>query len=84
MNFSVQMPDELVHELERLAKYRGKSRNAVIREAVTELVEKEKQSRWNEFLDFLNNRGPEDYLPEDFPPFESHRSELPPPREYDF
>lgn len=46
MNFSVHLSDEVVERLNRTAKETGKTRNAVIREAVDEWLNRRNRERW--------------------------------------
>ena len=53
MYINVYIDKKTGERLERLAKTKHKSRNAVIREALTNLLESESQSGWpREVLDF--------------------------------
>ena len=70
MNFNVYLDTKIGAALKRLAKRRKLTRNALIRKAVEELLEKETHSqRWSEAV--LQWQG----VPE-FAAFESHRSGL--------
>jgi predicted transcriptional regulator len=70
MNFNVYLDNALGAALKRLAKRRKLTRNALIRRAVEELLEKETHSQeWSEaVLQWQGDPG--------FPPFESHRAKL--------
>jgi predicted transcriptional regulator len=70
VNFNVYLDTKIGAALKRLAKRRKLTRNALIRKAVEELLEKETNSqRWSEAV--LQWQG----VPE-FAPFESHRAGL--------
>ena len=70
MNFNIYLNTNLGAALARLAKRRKVTRNALIREAVEDLLEKESHSQsWSEAV--LTWQGAPDV-----PPFESHRSKL--------
>lgn len=85
MNFSVQMPDELVKRLELEAKQLGKTRNAVIRQAVEEMLARKEGEEWpEEFLELLASSRRTGKVDLKLKPFESHRDELPAPREFRF
>jgi Arc/MetJ-type ribon-helix-helix transcriptional regulator len=74
MNFSVHFNDELVKRLNETAKAKGKTRNALIREAVTEWLERERPKKWpRSVMTFRGVRG--------FPRFEDERKNLKPPRD---
>lgn len=46
MNFNIYLDDDTGARLDRLATKRGQSRNALIREAVSELVARNEQGAW--------------------------------------
>jgi predicted transcriptional regulator len=70
MNFNIYLNSELGAALKRLAKRRKLTRNALIRKAVEELLEKETHSQvWSEAV--LQWQGDPQ-----FSPFESHRTKL--------
>ena len=73
MNFNIYLEDELGQKLEEIAQNTGQSRNALIREAVREILRKYNQMQWSE--EILNFEG----FPEDSIIFESYRDELSPP-----
>ncbi|MGF1615165.1 MAG: ribbon-helix-helix protein, CopG family [Gammaproteobacteria bacterium] len=74
MNFSLHLSDDLVHRLNALVQATGRSRNALIREAIEEWLKRQEHSRWSdEVLQFSG-------LPEAIP-FEGSRAELLPPAE---
>jgi hypothetical protein len=50
MNFNVYVEDELGHSLENLAQKLQKSRNALVREALKEFIEKQTHSQWSETI----------------------------------
>ena len=69
MNFNVYLDEPTGRELEKLSKRRKVPRNTLIREAVRGLVEK--SEHWSpEVLSWTGDPN--------FPPFESHRADLPP------
>jgi hypothetical protein len=70
MNFNIYLDSRLGAALKRLAKRRKLTRNALIRKAVEELIEKDSHSHeWSEAV-LLWQGDP------NFAPFESHRSKL--------
>jgi predicted transcriptional regulator len=70
MNFNIYLNTAVGEALKRLAKRRKTTRNALIRQAVEELVAKEGESQtWSAAV--LEWRGDSA-----FEPFESHRTEL--------
>jgi len=70
MNFNIYLDSEIGAALKRLAKRRKLTRNALIRKAVEDLLERETHSQaWSEAV--LQWRGDIE-----FPPFESHRAKL--------
>ena len=70
MNFNIYLDTKIGAALKRLAKRRKLTRNALIRKAVEELLEKETHSqRWSEAV--LQWQGDQK-----FAPFESHRAGL--------
>jgi predicted transcriptional regulator len=70
MNFNVYLDDALGAALKRLARSRKMTRNALIREAVEELVKKETRSHeWSAAV--MAWQGDAEYAP-----FESHRVHL--------
>lgn len=74
MNFSVHLSDEMVRRLDELAKDTGKKRNAIVREAIGELLEKRRTAKWPaQIVDFRGVRG--------IRRFEAERKHLKPPRE---
>jgi Arc/MetJ-type ribon-helix-helix transcriptional regulator len=73
MNFSVHLNDELVERLNQTARESGKTRNALIREAVAEWLGRHRPARWPaEVMDFRGIRG--------LRRFEENRKNLKPPR----
>ena len=73
MNFSVHLSDELVERLNQTARESGKTRNALIREAVAEWLGRRRAARWpEEVTDFRGIRG--------IKRFEENRKNLKPPR----
>jgi hypothetical protein len=74
MNFSLHLNDELVHRLNAVAQATSKSRNALIREAIEEWLERRARGQWpEEVLGFQGVPGAV--------PFEHSRAELLPPSE---
>ncbi|MGO9450211.1 MAG: CopG family ribbon-helix-helix protein [Candidatus Binataceae bacterium] len=74
MNFSVHLNDELVERLNQTAKESGKTRNALIREAVGEWLNRRRPDKWPaEVMNFRGMRG--------IKRFEDERKSLKPPRE---
>lgn len=74
MNINIYIEDSLGNYLNQYAKQIGKSRNALIREAVKEWVAHHGIKRWpTSVLKFSGIRG--------VPTFESYRDELLPPKE---
>ena len=70
MNFNIYLDSTLGAALQRLAKRRKVARNALIRQAVEDLLAKESRTEeWSEAV--LSWQGEPN-----FPPFESHRSTL--------
>jgi predicted transcriptional regulator len=78
MNFNIYLDSEIGAALKRLAKRRKLTRNALIRKAVEELLEKETHSqKWSEAV--LQWQGDPQ-----FAPFESHRAKLAEPAQDPF
>jgi predicted transcriptional regulator len=78
MNFNIYLDSEIGAALKRLAKRRKLTRNALIRKAVEELLEKETRSReWSEAV--LQWQGDPQ-----FARFESHRAKLAEPAQDPF
>jgi hypothetical protein len=75
MNFNIYINDELGHQLAHVAEAEGKSRNALIRDALSFYLKNHTNQCWpNEVLSFSG-------ISKDFPSFESFRSELKPATE---
>ena len=55
MNFSVHLNDELVEQLNQTARESGKTRNALIREAVGEWLYRRRSGKWS--AEVMNFRG---------------------------
>lgn len=73
MNFSVRLNDELVERLNRTAKEGGKTRNALIREAVAQWLGRRQPAKWPAVvMNFRGIRG--------IKRFEEEREKLKPPR----
>jgi predicted transcriptional regulator len=78
MNFNIYLDTKIGAALKRLAKHRKVTRNALIREAVEELLEKETHSqKWSEAV--LQWQGDPKFVP-----FESHRAKLAEPTQDPF
>lgn len=78
MNFSVHMDEKTAAELAELARETGKTRNALLVQAVREFVSRRRPKKWPEaVLEHLRSVDE----PLDLPPFESWRAELVPPGE---
>jgi predicted transcriptional regulator len=74
MTFSIYLDDALADSLNRLAKERGKSRNAVIKEALKDWLAQRRSAEWPALVaTFQGMRGA--------PRFEQSRKTLKPPRE---
>ena len=74
MNFSIHLNDTLIRRLQQIAQENGRSRNALIREAVENWLASREQRPWpQEVLDF---QGVPDAVP-----FEQGRVDLLPPHE---
>ncbi len=74
MTFSIYLDDKLAARLKLTAKKRGKTRNAIIREALAEWLSRSQPSEWPEAVRAF--RGVRNA-----PRFEAFRKELRPPRE---
>jgi metal-responsive CopG/Arc/MetJ family transcriptional regulator len=74
MNFSLHLSDDLVHRLNAMAQATGKSRNALIREAIEEWLARRERCEWPE--EVLSFQGVLKMVP-----FERARAELLPPKE---
>ncbi|CAN5224324.1 ribbon-helix-helix domain-containing protein [soil metagenome] len=73
MHFNIYIDDETGLQLNHLVKNSHRSRNALIREAIEQWLQQKLKPQWpNEVLQF---KGVKDY-----PPFESHRDQLLPPK----
>jgi metal-responsive CopG/Arc/MetJ family transcriptional regulator len=74
MTFSIHLADELVQRLNRTAKECGRARNALIREAIKEWLDRRRPRKWPaEVMNFRGIRG--------IARFEQDRKLLKPPRE---
>jgi hypothetical protein len=73
MNFSIHLSNDLVERLDQIARESGKTRNALIREAVGELLDRRRVSKWP--ISVMNFRGIPGMIR-----FEESRKELKPPR----
>lgn len=70
MNFSIHLEDSLLEVLNAMAQEEGRSRNALIREAIAEYLRRRGRTHWPAEVERLAGAAP------DLKPFESHRSEL--------
>jgi len=77
MNINVYIEDNLGREIKKSASALGKSRNAIIREAIKEWLMRHKAHQWPKSI--KNFKGVAE-----FPSFESYRDELMPPKENPF
>ncbi len=69
MNFNIYLEDELERELQNIVRLTGKSRNALIKEAIQRLISEHQKSQWSQkILDFQGLEYGID--------FESYRNEL--------
>ena len=74
MNINIYFEDSLGKNLNQYAKQLGKTRNAIVREAVKEWIDHHQTKKWpNSILNFSGVS--------DSPLFESHRAELTSPKE---
>ena len=74
MTFSVYLDEKLAARLKRTAKESGKSRNALIREALAEWLSRGQSDEWPQSIrEFRGIRGA--------PRFEAYRKELRRPRD---
>jgi len=72
MNFNIYLDDETGQQLNRVAKQAGESRNALVRQAVSEWLNRHGKSQWpDEVLAFKGVA--------DLPRFEASRGRLKPP-----
>jgi predicted transcriptional regulator len=72
MNFNIYLDDETGQRLNRAAKREGESRNALVRQAVSEWLNRHGKSQWPD--DVLAFKGMTD-----MPRFEGSRGRLKPP-----
>lgn len=77
MNFNVYLDDDTTRALDAAARREGRARNALIREAVSDWLERHSASRWPASV--LSHRG----MPS-APRFEALRAELPAPADDPF
>ncbi len=70
MSFSIHLDNNSIEQLLRLAKKTGKTRNALIREAVERLLHDEACVAWPKAVEQLAGAMP------DLTPFEANRAEL--------
>ena len=72
MNFNIYLDDETGLRLNQVAKRAGESRNALVRQAVSEWLSRRGRPQWpDEVLSFEGMA--------DMPPFETRREKLKPP-----
>ena len=72
MNFNIYLDDETGQQLNRVAKQAGESRNALVRQAVSEWLNRHGKSQWpDEVLAFKGVAN--------MPRFEASRGRLKPP-----
>ncbi len=74
MNINIYVEDNLGKKIKERAELLGKSRNSIIREAIKEWLQHHKANQWPTSVQKFKGVS-------DFPPFESHRSELTNPAE---
>ena len=75
MPFSIHMDEETRRAIEALVRKSGKTRNALINEAVREFVRNRASQEWPENVRAWIAAGPK-RVDATMPPFESYRSEL--------
>jgi hypothetical protein len=69
MNFNIYLDDETGQQLNKVAKKAGESRNALVRQAVSEWLKRHGKPQWpDEVLTFKGT--------EAMPPFEASRNRL--------
>lgn len=69
MNFNIYLDDETGQQLNQVAKQAGESRNALVRQAVSEWLKRHSKPQWpDEVLSFMGVA--------DTPPFEGGRDSL--------
>ena len=72
MNFNIYLDDETGQQLNKAAKKAGESRNALVRQAVSEWLKRHDKPQWPEDVLAFNGMA-------DMPPFEASRDRLRPP-----
>lgn len=72
MNFNIYLDDETGQQLNLVAKQAGESRNALVRQAVSEWLKRHSKPQWPD--EVMNFKGIADT-----PPFEAGRDSLKPP-----
>jgi predicted transcriptional regulator len=77
MNLNIYLEDTLAKQLTEQAAEREESRNALIREAIREWLERHQSKKWSHAIRAFRA------VPE-MPPFEDYRSELKEPKEDPF
>jgi hypothetical protein len=76
MNFNIYLEDELGQKLQNLCQLTGKKRNTVIREALLSWLSQYPMVEWPESIQNFDGDA-------ELVPFESYRTELLPPNDYD-
>jgi hypothetical protein len=74
MNVNIYLEENLAHQLDKYIEQSGTKRNAIIREAIKEWLARRQPQKWPDCI--MNFKGDPD-----FPPFESFRENLLPPKE---
>jgi predicted transcriptional regulator len=72
MNFNIYLDDETGQQLNLVAKQAGESRNALVRQAVSEWLKQHSKPQWPDEVLAFNGMA-------DMPPFEVGRDSLKPP-----
>ncbi len=77
MNFQIYLEEPLRRELDDLRRRTGTKRNALVREAIRQYIERQKSRQWPESV--------VEFKPEkSFPRFETARKTLSPPKDVVF
>ena len=74
MNFSIYLDDAMGQQLNQLAQESGQSRNALIRQAISQWLEQQSKPKWPQAVMSFEGVA-------DMPTFESYRGELKAPSE---
>lgn len=69
MHFNIYLDDHTGQVLTNLAKKKGETRNALVREAIADWIKRSKHEKWPQLI--LDHQGFKD-----FSAFELHRNEL--------